>query len=117
MILDALAVARLTRLVVEDAITEPLRARAIVWAYGGEREFTRARARLNITPSCHEHDDVVAEDDCPPKIATLVTCPWCSGIWLAAGVVLVSRTRAWRPVRDLLAVAELAMGIRRMVEG
>lgn len=54
----ALAVARVTGLVVSDAITEPLRDRVLVWL-----------------------------DDRPATLgnwlATLIQCPWCAGMWIS----------------------------------
>ena len=28
----------------------------------------------------------MADDDHPPKLAELITCPWCSSVWLAVPV-------------------------------
>lgn len=58
LIVYALAVARVTGLITADTITEPLRDRAIAWL-----------------------------DDQPGTIgaalATLITCPWCAGMWVS----------------------------------
>lgn len=58
LLVYALAVARVTGLVVADTITEPLRDRII--AHLDDRPHTLGNA-----------------------IATLITCPWCSSIWLS----------------------------------
>lgn len=71
LLLDALAVARLTRLVVTDTILAPLRARLIgsrpstTRDLGGERILVAAR----------------------PRLAELLSCPWCTSPYLAAIVV------------------------------
>lgn len=60
------AVARLTRLVTADKITEPL------------RDWTLARwARLDRTKE-------------PSGLAYLVTCPWCVSIYLSVPIALVA---------------------------
>lgn len=71
LILDALAVARLTRLVVADSITAPFRERlagsrpGTTRQLGGERIVIAAR----------------------PRLAQFVSCPWCVSPYLAAAVV------------------------------
>jgi hypothetical protein len=58
LLIYALAVARLTGLVVADAITEPVRDRLVGWL-----------------------------DDSPGSsgewFATLIQCPWCAGMWIS----------------------------------
>lgn len=56
------AAARLTRLVVEDTITEPLRVGAV-----------RGASRLSAGAG--------------RWLAGLLGCQWCAGMWVAAGVV------------------------------
>lgn len=41
-------------------------------------------------------------------LAELVSCAWCSSVWLAVGVVIVRRYRWWRPVALALAFSEVA---------
>jgi hypothetical protein len=80
--LDALAVYRLTRLAVEDEITDGVRTAAEHW----------------LQENSHH------------KLAYLVTCPWCSGMWLAAGCAML-RARApeaWRVVRWPLAMSAVS---------
>jgi hypothetical protein len=55
----ALAVHRLTRLITEDTLTGPLRVRVARW--GGS---------------------TVAD---PSTAETFIHCPWCVGVWVAAG--------------------------------
>jgi hypothetical protein len=61
VLVGALAVARLTRLLITDEITDPVRTRIAGWAEG------------------------TAERRAHPQIGYLVTCPWCVSIWTAAG--------------------------------
>jgi hypothetical protein len=70
--LDAVAVHRLTRLIVEDAITKP--------------------ARDAVAEASEDHPWV-------RKVDELVTCWWCTSVWVAAGVVVVRDRRWWRRVR------------------
>ena len=88
VIVDGLAAHRLARLITTDVITSPLREAVLdrVW------------------PS-REGDE--------PRVATLITCPWCVGVWCAL-VALVARKVAptlWRDAAHVLAAASLAGGI------
>lgn len=66
LLIYALAVARVTGLIVADAITEPVRDRII--------------ARLDDTPG-----------SAGEWFATLITCPWCAGMWVS----LVAAPLVW----------------------
>lgn len=72
LILDSLAVARITRLVVADTITAPVRERltgrrpGVTRDIGGERLMVAAR----------------------PRVALFLTCPWCVSPYVATGVVM-----------------------------
>jgi len=81
LLIDGLAVYRITRLIVEDSILAGPRNRALAWA------------------------DVHA-----PKVSEWASCYWCSGLWVAAGVMIVRRThpRAWPPVAEALALSAVA---------
>lgn len=115
LVVDALAAYRLTRLVTADVLTKDLRGLVIEEAYARavlpEGEF----AELIDQAARDGWDDVVALDDDPPKLATLVTCRWCTGVWIAAGVIAARRVipRQWAPVADMLAVAAAAALIAR----
>ena len=61
MIIEFLAARRLTQLVTEDKITEPIREPILRW---GER-----------------HEEGTWQD----RVAYLVSCPACSSVWAAAG--------------------------------
>ena len=73
LVLDALACYRLTRLVVQDTITEPWRR----WIVGNKRSGARALSG--------EHIVMVAR----PRVAEFITCPWCVSFWIAIGVVML----------------------------
>jgi hypothetical protein len=68
--LDGLAVFRLTRLLISDTITAPVRERlygrrpGVTRDMGGERIMVAAR----------------------PRLAEFLSCPWCVSPWLAAAV-------------------------------
>ena len=77
---DALAVKRLTRLIVEDTITEPVRN--AIFKRFGPPETSRG-------------------------VSFLVTCPHCVSIWVAAGVTAARMItpRVWSPVARGLALS------------
>lgn len=62
IILDILAVIRLTRLINEDVITEPLRN--LVWS--------------KFPPNT--------------KLGYILTCPWCMSIWAALAITILRHT-------------------------
>ena len=96
LVVDALAAYRLTRLVIEDTITDDIR----------ERIRDAARRELD-TPGA------------AAKIGKLLDCPWCAGFWVSLGVV-VARTlapRAWSPVARVLAVSAAVGLIATKAEG
>jgi hypothetical protein len=66
LLIYALAVARVTGLIVADAITEPIRDWII--------------ARLDDAPG-----------SAGEWVATLITCPWCAGMWVS----LVAAPLVW----------------------
>ena len=96
---DFLATYRLTRLATADVISEPARQTLV----------GRLIAGLEGVPEPPPPDKTAQEmvDDIadPPKLARLVTCRWCAGIWIAGGVVLARAVapRAWSPVAKGLA--------------
>lgn len=109
--LDALAAYRLTRLASADTITQQPRERIIEAAYQAAagtdpaRPMPMFRGEPNQWQLTAEADGLAA-----PKLATLVTCRWCTGVWVAAGVVLARRVapRWWQPMAELLALASAA---------
>lgn len=107
LVLDVLAVHRLTRLVTADTILVGPRDAIVKAAY-------RRRDGHTFQLQAPEPGDwaelAMTEDAAAPKVATLVTCRWCTGVYVAA-VVLAARElapRQWRPIRDGLAIASAA---------
>lgn len=82
MIVDAFAVARLTRLSAID----------------------------DFPPIAIARDAFVGKVGKDSALGELVTCAWCSGVWWAAGVRVARRVapRYWGPVAEMLAVAMVA---------
>ena len=86
LVVYALAVARVTGLVVADTITEPARDRLIGWLDDRPRTLGSA-------------------------IATLITCPWCASVWIAA--VAAPLVWFWGD-RPLLIVPALALAFSQL---
>ena len=97
LLVDVLAAYRLTRFVTADVLSEPAR-RAVV-------------RRSNPEGAADDPDlsaqEVVEQLKEPPRLATLVTCRWCAGVWVAAGVTVarVAMPRAWTPIAHGLALS------------
>lgn len=74
---DTLATYRLTKLVLDDKIADPVRNR------------------------------ILAGRDPDKGLAFAITCPWCSSPYIAAGIVAARRyaPRWWGPVADILAMS------------
>lgn len=81
--LDALATWRLTRLAVEDTITEPGRRAVLAFIAGA------------AGPRAEEY----ARD--------LLGCYWCTGWWVSLGVLVARRRRWWPVVRWALALSAI----------
>lgn len=81
LIADMLAVFRLTRLLNKDTILD------------------EARHRFDAA--------TIAEH---PKLYELAHCPWCLGMWLAAGVIglRMAQPRLWSPIAKMLACSAVA---------
>lgn len=91
LVLDGVAAYRLTRLVTTDTITQPV------------------RHRLHAAVESAEAGPVVE------KLATLVTCPWCVGVWAGFGVTLARQTwRGWPTVARALTVASAAAWLAQL---
>lgn len=112
VVVDALAVNRITRLVTADTITRPLRARLIALSYGTD-EWSRSgmipvggyKALTESEWDLRPHDD-----DDAPKLAAFIICPWCVGLWISIGVVVARRyaPRVWQPLAKVLALSSAA---------
>lgn len=83
LLIYALAVARVTGLIVADAITEPVQDRIIAWL-----------------------------DDRPKTlgayVATLIQCPWCAGMWVS--MIAAPLVWAWGD-NPVMLVAGLALAL------
>lgn len=122
-LVDVAAAYRLTRLITDDVILQPVRAEVILTAYLGPRPtgVWRRRGRKPRTPDGPGYDDLMAmtdadldalpeADDDAPKLADFIRCRWCVGLWIA-GVTVAARRyapRAWNPVARVLAVGAAA---------
>jgi len=102
---DALAAYRLTRLATTDVIGEPWR-RAVV---------DRAVAPADQPAGAVGAQAVVDGLADPPRLARLVTCRWCAGIWIAGGVVAARRLApgVWEPIGRGLALSTVAVLLAR----
>lgn len=101
LVLDALASYRLTRLATADVILDVRRAQVVRWAYVGSAPFSVPAEVVNAGGWL----EYAAEDREAPKLAVLVTCRWCAGMWVSLAVVIARRLfpRAWPPLAKALA--------------
>lgn len=105
LLLDVLAVHRLTRLITADRITRHLRATLIAMSYG---DWTGApyRSPQYSPPLDIEWEHRVELDDDAPLLAALISCRWCVSMWVGLAVVLVLRhVPGWKPIRNALALS------------
>lgn len=109
LLVDVLATYRLTRLATADVISEPARAAVL--------------RRVGVEPPSGEEDltavEMVEALKDPPRLATLVTCRWCAGVWIAAGVTVARllAPRAWAPISRGLALSASAVLLARLEDG
>ena len=109
LVVDVLATYRLTRLATVDVISEPARMAVL--------------RRVGAEPPAGQEDptaqEVVEGLKDPPRLATLVTCRWCAGVWIAAAVTAarVAAPRAWEPVSRGLALSASAVLLARLEDG
>lgn len=103
---DGLAAYRLTRLATADIISEPWR-RSVVdrLVANGHEDAAEGETAQDVV-------DAMVE---PPRLARLLTCRWCAGVWIAAGVVGARAVapRVWEPVARTLALSAAATLIAR----
>lgn len=115
LLLDALSVHRLTRLVTRDVIAQPARERVIARAYEAQGRLGPEGFRWDVDDP-GGWDDHVADDPNPPRLATLVSCRWCAGTWVAAGVVAARllAPRQWAVVARALALSSAGTFLARL---
>lgn len=108
LIVNGLAAYRVTRLVTRDTITRRLREHALALIYAGAEQVRDGDGRLIEFGSLV--DRVEWERDDAPKLAVLLLCPWCVGVWVGFGVMVLRRVmpRVWSPIAEGLALGALA---------
>lgn len=84
---DALAVYRLTRLVIEDRVP-----------------FGKARSAVLRSAYARLESTEIEQ----PYIVELLSCPWCMSMWVGFGVLAVRRFAWWRPLSRVLAASAVA---------
>lgn len=106
LLIDVLATYRLTRLVTADVISEPIR-QALLRTVGAEPPPGAD------DPTAEEVVESLAH---PPRLATLITCRWCAGMWIAGGVSVARALapRAWAPLSRGLALSAGAVLLARL---
>lgn len=111
LLVDALAAYRLTKLVTDDSLTEPLRA-----------EYVRVVYAIADRPEPLDQGDgrelaeLAMEDPDHPKWVELASCRWCAGMWVALGILVVRRYRWWPAMADALAMGAAAALVARLEE-
>lgn len=115
LLVDAVATYRLTRLVTADAITAPLRDQLVRNAYVA-RDGEAVAVDMEAETPHDSWSDRAADDSDPPRLAQLLVCRWCMGVWVAAGVTIARRAapRQWAPVADAAALAAAAALLARL---
>jgi hypothetical protein len=118
LLVAALAAYRLTRLWTTDTLPPLPRVRATIERWAGERWSPAVRLEMHRRGLLPRTPDEVAADqytvdlyDGEPPLAKLATCPWCSGFWISAGVVLASSLLPawlWWPLAAALALSAVA---------
>lgn len=100
LLIDVVAGYRLTRLVTADTITE------------GPRRAVATFAGFDVDPApeypVHEQVADARSEGAVPKLADLVTCRWCAGVWVGLGIVAARRLapRTWSPIAPEVALAQ-----------
>jgi len=107
LLVDGLATFRLARLATQDRLLDRPRDALVRSRYRHAGREAIERPIPEVPGAWAEH---AREDDDPPMLATLATCPVCASVWLAAGVVAARRLapRHWGPLADTLALAAIA---------
>lgn len=125
LVLDALATYRLTKLVTDDSLLDGPRDAVVRWSFIRswrgplddplQRTLRWEGQPVDTTPEPGEWADYARADPTAPKLATLLTCRWCAGMWVALGVVVAraAAPKAWAPLARALAFSAVAgLGVR-----
>lgn len=101
LLVDVLATYRLTRLATADVISEPVR-RSLVGRLVGADQIPESEDGSIVTAQ-----ETVESLKDPPKLATLITCRWCAGMWIAGGVVFARQAypKYWEPLARAMALS------------
>jgi len=110
LLVDCLAVFRLTRLIVEDGILDRPRAWVLTRFPGPNTEFyddalPTVPHRLVPIPGSRPRLWVA---ETPTWLGRLLECPWCVSVWCAAAVVAVSGFGWWVWPARILAYSAIA---------
>lgn len=107
LVTDAIACYRLTKLITDDKLTETPRNAVIEYAY--------RHNPCDGPTGAETWEDYARNDRDAPKLATLVTCRWCTGVWVAAAVTVARRVtpRTWAPVAEAAVCAAAAALLAR----
>ncbi len=95
LVLLGIATHKLSRIIAKDRVTSPLRA-----------PFTEYKGAAGES----EVKEKVRGEGMQRAIGDLVTCPWCLGVWVAAGLVLgfAFQPRVTRVVGTVFAAATIS---------
>lgn len=110
IILAVGAAARITRLVVADTITAPLRD----WALPRIARSRRDRSLITQTGEAHPPTGIRA------ALITLLTCHWCTGMWVAAAITplaLAANGAWWFTIPAAILTVAYAVGVLGDQEG
>jgi hypothetical protein len=93
----ALAVARVTRFINEDRLSEAPRNRAVIWLWARTIPDEFASGRFPAMALKHGPREAAKQvaisrfeaDAEPPLLPYLLTCPWCASIYVAAPAAVI----------------------------
>lgn len=113
---DSLAAYRLTRLVTADTVLRDVRDRLVARAYPpGALSAHAALVGVDLRePGAMA--EVAMDDPNAPKLAALLTCRFCAGMWVSLFVVAARRyaPRLWDPLAQALAMSAGAALLARL---
>jgi hypothetical protein len=126
LLLDALAAYRLTRLITADTILDGPRDALVLRAYQGQAGKAKGRIPgvlaeeegINLSEP-GGWSELAQVDPYAPKLAVLITCRWCSGVYVGFGIAAARRLfpRAWPPIAEALALSAGAALIAGLEDG
>lgn len=103
---DCAAAYRITRLITSDKVLLPLRARVIRYSYS---KTLGQVAEPWSSLRDEDWEQQVLDDDYAPKLATLITCRFCVGVYAGVAVCIARRyLPGWPHMARALTVASAA---------